>query len=386
MHRQSTLVGTLLPELYRFATSRSFLFLFTIFAIFSLLSLSSCREIQIFTQEDRIFSLENVLPEVARSDYYYNLLNDADKEIYIKILSGLEAYSEKIILPYRDINETMAIFGYVLNDNPLIFYTNSFTQSSDNYKKDCTMKPHYTNSKSYISDQMITIAEYLQDFDIASGKSDLEKEQYVHDFCLQKYKYGKADSESAHNILGPILHKKAVCEGIAEFVKLALDYLNVKNVLVSGEANNGVSSKMESHLWNIVYIDNSPFHLDVTFDLSLTNDENRYDYFNLPDTEIQKDHIYTDPVPICSTTGKDYYSLHNMSINSESELERYITKNLKQGNKSFVVKIKNVYNTTGISDRVLSIALKQYVDIFEKSVRGNINYNMNQMVFELTLK
>jgi len=359
--------------------------LFVLLIIIFLTCLSSCYKSQEITEADRIFALNKILPEATQNLYYYNLLDDEDKEVYLKILYGFEAYLPKIVLPHRPVDETLQIFEYVLKDNPLIFYVNKFTQTSYENKKICDMAPDYIYTKEYISDKMVIVRDYLQNFEVVRGKSDYEKELYVHDYSLSKFKYEQADAESAYNILGPILHKKAVCEGIAEFVKLTLDYLNVNNIQVSGEANNGITTKMEPHRWNMVYIDDKTYHLDVTFDLTISGNDKRYDYFNLPDGEIKKDHTFTDRVPVCNTTGNDYYTLNGKTINSESELSRYISRNLQQGNKYMVVKIRNVRNKAGISDRVLSMALDRYVDMFDKSVRGEISYNINQMVFEIWL-
>ena len=46
------------------------------------------------------------------------------------------------------------------------------------------------------------------------------------------------------------------------------------------------------HTWNIVRINGKYYHLDATFDNTLGNDkkEIRYDYFNLDDQQIFRDH------------------------------------------------------------------------------------------------
>ena len=54
------------------------------------------------------------------------------------------------------------------------------------------------------------------------------------------------------------------------------------------------------HSWNIVKIGNTWKHTDVTWDLNITCDSERkdkisYDYFNISNKEIQKDHCIGTP-------------------------------------------------------------------------------------------
>jgi transglutaminase/protease-like cytokinesis protein 3 len=131
----------------------------------------------------------------------------------------------------------------------------------------------------------------LRVFDTVKGKSDLDKELYVHDYCLTNFTYEYAPDDYSYTILGPILRNTAVCEGIAKYVKLALDYLGVKSIVVSGKAKNPLDDSInETHAWNIVEIEYRTFHLDVTFDMTVKAKINRYDYFNLCDDDIEKDH------------------------------------------------------------------------------------------------
>ena len=56
--------------------------------------------------------------------------------------------------------------------------------------------------------------------------------------------------------------------------------------------NNPEKGIKYRHTWNIVRIGGNYYHLDATFDNTLGNDkkEIRYDYFNLDDKSIFRDH------------------------------------------------------------------------------------------------
>lgn len=94
-------------------------------------------------------------------------------------------------------------------------------------------------------------------------------------------------------IIGPLGQGVGVCEGIAKAVKVLLDALGVWCVIaICG--NNPEKGIKYRHTWNIVRIGGAYYHLDTTFDNTLGKSDKvediRYDYFNLDDGHIFKDH------------------------------------------------------------------------------------------------
>lgn len=321
------------------------------------------------------------------SHYYFSRLNEEQKQIYKSMLSGIRTYSKEVKLPARPINEISTIFNYILLDNPMIFYASSFNQSSDLYKKKCTLAPEYKYTCREVNEKANTIKTYLQVFETVKAKSDNDKELYVHDYCLNHFSYDSTFSDYSHSVLGPVFSKTAVCEGIANFVKLAFDYLGMKSLIVSGKATTPNNDpRMENHAWNIVRVDGKLYHLDVTFDMTLKDKVNRYDYFNLPDEDIKQDHIIIDDLPVCKTTGADYYSQYSLVVHDLTGLESFIGRNLKAGNKSIVFRLVGIPYTEDIADKVIQIAQQQYIKIHNKSVAVEVSFNPSQMVFEIYYK
>jgi hypothetical protein len=120
--------------------------------------------------------------------------------------------------------------------------------------------------------------------------------------------------------------------------------------------------------------------------MTLKSKVNRYDYFNLSDDEIKKDHIIVDDVPVCVTAGKDYYSINSLSVNSLGALAPYIEKSLKQGKKNILVKIKNEIYTENIPTQIVNIAGQQYSKVHASNVSIETSYNSSQMVFEISFR
>ena len=115
-----------------------------------------------------------------------------------------------------------------------------------------------------------------------STKTELEKELYIHDFICENIHYDKLKKPYSHEIIGPLGHGVGVCEGIAKSVKVLCDALGIWCIIVISEANPEKKIKYR-HAWNIVKIGKTYYHLDATFDLSLSKTLTRHDYFNLSD-------------------------------------------------------------------------------------------------------
>ena len=334
--------------------------------------------------------LSKALPRIPAdgSYYYFSRLTDEQKGVYKAILSGIKNYSKEIKMPIRPTNEIAKIFNCVLLDNPKIFYVSaSFKQTSDLYKQKCTVIPEYKFTPNETRGYTNEIIKCLRALDSVKNKRDIEKELYVHDYCLKNFSYDYTFGSNSYSVLGLALNKAAVCEGIAKFVKLAFDYLGLSSLVVFGKAKNPIhDSKVEGHAWNIVRIDGKTYHLDVTFDMTIKNKIIRYDYFNLSDVEIKRDHIIIDDVPSCLIVGNDYYSVNSLFVNNIGELDNFISKALKQGKRHVLVKIKNEPYTDAVVNRIMGIAQRQYSQNYTGSTMIETSYNSSQMVFEIIFK
>lgn len=105
----------------------------------------------------------------------------------------------------------------------------------------------------------------------------------LHDYVVNNTKYdqGKADegdnTYDSGRITGVLKNHYAICSGYADIMAVFLDKLGVKNYKISSE----------SHVWNAVYLDDTWYHLDLTWDDPVTGsgkDILEHNYF-LIDTE-----------------------------------------------------------------------------------------------------
>ena len=121
-------------------------------------------------------------------------------------------------------------------------------------------------------------------------RTPLEQERAIHDFICENVRYDKLKKPYSHEIIGPLGQGVGVCEGIAKSVKILCDALGLWCIIAVSE-NNPAQGVKYRHAWNIVRLDGQYYHLDATFDATLSQPGVvRHDYFNLDDRALFRDH------------------------------------------------------------------------------------------------
>jgi transglutaminase-like putative cysteine protease len=131
---------------------------------------------------------------------------------------------------------------------------------------------------------------------ITPGMTDRQKIKAVHDYMVVNYKYD-VDFESGlygkdtYSFHGLLKNGTGVCQAYAELFYLFMFYLDIECYYLGGWAM-GASGKYEPHAWNVVYVDDGFYHVDVTFDDPVPDAGSKisYDYFLKTTKEIAKDH------------------------------------------------------------------------------------------------
>ena len=178
------------------------------------------------------------------------------------------------------------------------------------------MIPEYMFEKKKIKEMKIALESRISRLvRQAEGMAPEEKEKYVHDFICSNVTYDKLKKQYSHEIIGPLQQGIGVCEGIAKTVKILCDRMGLECLIAISESapDRGIRYR---HAWNLVRLKNTWYHLDATFDNSLGRyGQKRFDYFNLDDKMIFKDHqplVYK--VPACTDGGRFYYKENRLSL------------------------------------------------------------------------
>ena len=211
---------------------------------------------------------------------------------------------------------------------------------------------------------------------LAMNLPEWDKEKYIHDFICENIHYDKLKKPYSHEIIGPLGQGVGVCEGIAKSVKILCDALGIWCIITvcGNKPDKGIKYR---HTWNIVKIGGKYYHLDATFDNTLGKDEVRYDYFNLDDKSIFRDHEpLIVPAPACIDGDHFYYKEKKLSFTKKEEVYKRALQAAKKG-KMFTFHWRGGYLTKTVLEELLELIQKAGE---EKGKRAKISLNWSQAV------
>lgn len=258
--------------------------------------------------------------------YYYNQLDDSDKEIYLTLYSSFMRFDDAVTTPAEEAS-LKDLFKAVLYDNPHIFWVEHDFEYVIN-EKSVKFIPHYryneAESKAIIAQLDSKINHIV---DIADEYvTDYEKELYIHDYICENSVYDETiDGNTIYDVL---INGKAVCEGYAKTVQILLDRLDIDNYLVVGESE--FEGELGPHMWNVVTIDNHNYHLDATWNDNDKENDINYFYFNISDDEIKEDHFNILPSDnVCISDNANYFVKNESYIENFNNFKEHISRSAK---------------------------------------------------------
>ena len=265
--------------------------------------------------------------------YYYQHLPKPQQAAYHAMKTGFAALSPGFSVPRLENRELSDIFFRLRLDCPEIFYVTGFTYRFTPGAENVELLPEYLFDKAKIRDHQKALASRVDKLARpAMNMTASEKERYIHDFICQNVRYDKLKKPYSHEIIGPLGQGVGVCEGIAKSVKILCDALGLWCIIAVSEANPDQGVKYR-HAWNILKLDGQYVHLDATFDNSLGhNGVIRYDYFNLDDKRLFRDHqpvIY--PVPACAASDRFYYREAKLSFTKVEDVVKRAQMAIRKG-------------------------------------------------------
>ncbi len=318
--------------------------------------------------------------------FYRDRLTKDEIEFYELLLDGLIRCEPSIPYKNLEIKQIERIYEALRLEEPLLFFVEKISCQHLPVLRCGSVIPQYRFQKDKVQATTDAIQTKLEEISRKLyGKSEYEKEMFIHDFVCKSVKYDYAFKESSFECVGPLLFGKGVCEGISKATKLILNAVGISSIIVQGKSSeqqiNGTIG--DSHAWNIVKINGLHYHVDFTFDLSvMVFDVLRYDYFNLSDKEIASSHIYDRTFyPRCNTS-KDYYADNGMYIQKKSLFESYLEKKIRCGERNILFKLPHVADFRNARENVFSIT-RQCIAKYGGSVQYQFSYNEDQRVFLL---
>lgn len=160
-----------------------------------------------------------------------------------------------------DTNMSSVLNNYV---HPYNSYNNLNISFNDLGRVTIRIEKLYTDEEiEYINGAIDQISKLV----IIDGMTTREKIQAFHDYIIKYTTYDSIRANQiknniddptsmSHKATGLLLNKTAICGGYTDTMAIFLSKINVPNIKVS----------TDDHIWNLVYIDNDWYHLDLTWD------------------------------------------------------------------------------------------------------------------------
>jgi len=309
-----------------------------------------------------------------QTTYYYDKLNKQQQKAYYAMKAGLELLAPSFQVPRLDGKELADIYFMLRLDHPKIFYTVTFKYRYYPDSEYVELIPEYLFPKAKIPDHQAAMEARIKKLaKQAEGLDEKGKEQFIHDFICQNVHYDKLKKPYSHEIIGALGHGVAVCEGIAKAVKVLCDALNIWCIIALAEANPEKNIKYR-HAWNVIKIGGTYYHLDATFDNTLSKDATiRYDYYNLSDTQIFKDH---EPlvwkVPACTDGDHFYYKEKKLVFTKYEDVRKRALQAVKK-EKTLLFCWRGGYLTREVLGELIQI-FEEEAAKKEKHVRLSLNW------------
>ncbi len=266
--------------------------------------------------------------------YYYQHMSKQQQAAYHSLLKGIHALESEILLPKLEAEALYQVFFQMRLDHPEVFWLTGYKYRYYKDSPNLIFVPEYLFEKEKVKEHQKAMKARVEKLvRPAKDFTEWEKEKYVHDFICENVQYDKLKKAYSHEIIGPLGQGVGVCEGIAKAVKVLLDALGVWCVIaICG--NNPDKGIKYRHTWNVVRINGEYYHLDVTFDNTLGKDvkELRYDYFNLDDQQIFRDHEpLIAPAPVCKNHDHFYYKEKKLSFTKIEDVYKRSLQAAKKG-------------------------------------------------------
>lgn len=324
--------------------------------------------------------------------YYYTLLDTAQKEYYDQICSAVSSEQASVTLSGITQEEADPIFVSVQYDHPEYFWLESAYsyRSGDGYvefifKYNCEGAEREEKEKTIKkqADEIIAGAPW--------GGDEYGKIKYVFETIVDRtnYELNAPDNQNIYSVFG---NWTSVCAGYARASKYLFDQLGIECIYVTGDASG------EAHAWNIVKCDDQYYCYDATWGdpiyqegIGVEMDTTSYEYLCCPSSMLYRTHT-PDPkfaLPECTDSSLEYYRLEGRYLESSDreEILAIMKSDIDAGEDRTDIQFvsPDVYDEVMAQlDPLLQEAMQYQLDVTGKD-EVNVSYQNNDNTCKVTV-
>ena len=214
-------------------------------------------------------------------DYDYKFVQNIDKQnienyqemlnmFYTVLNSGDDSYSF-----YCEYNNCLDDLKKLIDEKNTIADINNFVHPFNSFN---SVNIDYTNSgkitiknKKVYTDEEVTFIKNLNNYD---------KIKSFHDHIVNITKYDNKFSKESYTAYDLLVSGESICGGYSDVMSIYLHILGIQNYKINSS----------NHVWNLVNLDGVWYHLDVTWDDPVYEDNNYliHNFFLIPTDELYK--------------------------------------------------------------------------------------------------
>lgn len=136
--------------------------------------------------------------------FYYNGLLREEKTAYEQMKAGFEALAATVRVVRLEQKRLAEVYLRLKLDEPLLFYVTGYSYRFYPASDHVELIPEYLFEKSKIRTHQQAVSARIQRLTRPlQGKSQAEKELYIHDFILDNVRYDKLKKSYSHEVIGP---------------------------------------------------------------------------------------------------------------------------------------------------------------------------------------
>ncbi len=212
-------------------------------------------------------------------EYYKSTLDENEQTAYEEMKEAFLQFKEQYTTSVEGLtkDDMSEVFYAIVLDHPEIFWLDSYTspvtmQGKIDTQRAISLTYAFTQEESiYYKDIIETSLKTIVD-EANKYKSDFDKVKFVHDRLVEIGTYRDYTPEERtrfQSIVSILQDGETVCAGFTYSFKMIMDRLGIQAVTVADISENGTD---ESHVWNMVYLDDEWFNIDITFDNKYSTD------------------------------------------------------------------------------------------------------------------
>lgn len=258
----------------------------------------------------------------------------------------------------------------VVEDNPHLFHVE---RTHFHYKR-LGNRVWITSNNLYTPEQFRETYQLLKqrvDQILAAAenyKSKTEQVRFLHDYLAASITYDYCADDprqerEAHTIAGALLNRRCVCDGYARAFRLLCDRLGISCIVVIGEGPTDAES--ECHAWNIVKLNQVPYHVDVTWDSNCTAGRLVKDFeFMRGDAAAGRRHIWDKTVyPPCPGD----LPRREPRLSTPEQLEAEFARHLKERSRNFLLRLDGKLRPTDAFLREYAALRQKYAALYPEN-------------------